>query len=243
MLDPSFFKNRLFTVGVSTIALTFFAMFGLFFVLTQYLQLVRGYTPLQAGVRILPMMAAMIPSSALSSRFAARFGSRAVLTVGLGLLTVGLAVMASVGTNTPYWVLAAGLLLLGTGMGNVAAPATGAVMTSLPVAKAGVGSAVNDTAREVGGALGIAVIGSLLSSGYRGSIGTVAGVPQGSIDAAHHSLGAALHEAGGLGNGAGAALADAARSAYTDGMGVSLMVAAAVTLVTIAFVRRSLRHS
>jgi len=240
MLDLHFFASRPFTVGTTTIALTFFAMFGLFFVLTQYLQSVRGYTPLEAGVRILPLMAAMIPASTLSARWAARFGSRAVLTAGLSLLTAGLLVLASLGTSTSYWVLAGGLVLLGTGMGNVAAPATGAVMSSLPVAKAGVGSAVNDTAREVGGALGIAVLGSLLSSAYRTSLSGVAGVPEASLATAERSIGAALQEASHLGGDAGMALADAARSAYADAMGIALVVAAAVTLLTIVFVRRSL---
>jgi MFS transporter, DHA2 family, integral membrane protein len=240
MLDLRFFASRPFTVGTSTIALTFFAMFGTFFIMTQYLQSVRGYTPLEAGVRILPMMAAMIPASTLSARWASRFGARAVLITGLTLLSAGLLVLASLGTTTSYWVLAGGLVLLGTGIGNVAAPATGAVMSSLPVAKAGVGSAVNDTAREVGGALGIAVLGSLLSAGYRASLGGVAGVPEASLATAERSIGAALQEASRLGGDAGAALTAAARSAYADAMGAALVVAAAVTLLTIAFVRRSL---
>jgi EmrB/QacA subfamily drug resistance transporter len=240
MLDLQFFASRPFAVGTTTIALTFFAMFGLFFLMTQYLQSVRGYTPLEAGVRILPMMAAMIPASVLSARWAARVGSRAVLSAGLTLLTAGLLVIASLGTTTSYWVLAVGLLLLGTGMGNVAAPATGAVMASLPVAKAGVGSAVNDTAREVGGALGIAVLGSLLSSAYRSSLDGVGGVPEASLAAGERSIGAALQEAARLGGDTGATLAGAARSAYADAMGTALLVAAAVTLAAIGFVRRSL---
>jgi hypothetical protein len=182
----------------------------------------------------------MIPAASLSARWAARFGSRAVLTTGLGLVSAGLLVIATLGTSTSYAVLAAGLVLLGAGMGNVAAPATGAVMASLPVAKAGVGSAVNDTAREVGGALGIAVLGSLVSSGYRAELGSVTNVPAASLDTAQRSLGAALQEATRLGDGGGVALADAARVAYTDAMGTALLVAAAVTLTTITLVRRSL---
>jgi MFS transporter, DHA2 family, integral membrane protein len=240
MLDLGFFKSRPFTVGTTTISLTFFAMFGLFFLLTQFLQAVRGYTPLEAGVRILPMMAAMIPAASLSPRWVARFGGRAVLSTGLALMTAGLLVVSAMGVTTSYWVLAGGLVLIGAGMGNVGAPATGAIMTSLPVAKAGVGSAVNDTSREVGGALGIAVLGSIVSSLYRSGLDPTAGVPAGSLATAERSVGAAVQEAARLGGPAGAALADAARAAYTDAMGTAAMVAAAVTLLAIALVRRSL---
>jgi EmrB/QacA subfamily drug resistance transporter len=206
MLDLHFFASRPFTIGTTTIALTFFAMFGVFFLMTQYLQSVRGYTPLEAGVRILPLMAAMIPAASLSARRTARFGARAVLSSGLALVTAGLLVLANVGTGTSYCVLAGGLVLLGAGMGNVSAPATGAIMTSLPVAKAGVGSAVNDTAREVGGALGIAVLGSLLATAYRAGLDPTSAVPAASLTAAERSVGAAVQEAARLGGETGATL-------------------------------------
>jgi MFS family permease len=241
MLDLHFFRNPGFSVGTATIAMTFFAMFGMFFVLTQYLQLVRGYTPLAAGVRVLPMMIAMVFAAPASARWAARFGNKVVLTTGLLLVATGLAVLASLDTSTSYWVLAIGLIVLGIGMGNVAAPATGSVMTSLPLAKAGVGSAVNDTAREVGGALGIAVLGSLVAAGYRSNLdGAVTDLTGTSVAAADESVGAALREAGNLGGNAGAALANAARAAYTDAMSVALLVAAAVALLTIVVVQRYL---
>ena len=138
-------------------------------------------------------------------------------------------------------MLAAGLVLLGTGMGNVAAPATGAVMTSLPVAKAGVGSAVNDTAREVGGALGIAVLGSLLTSGYRSGLSdAVATLEPHRAEAAQRSIGATLHEAARLPTDAGAALVRAADDAYVDAMGTTLLVAATALLLGAALVHRFL---
>ncbi|MEJ7584811.1 MAG: MFS transporter, partial [Acidimicrobiales bacterium] len=242
--DLRLFANRGFSIGTATIALTFFAMFGMFFLLTQYLQAVRGYSPLEAGVRTLPMMLTMVPAASLSARWAERFGSRAVLSTGLALVATGLLVLASLGTDTSYWVLAAGLVVLGIGMGNVAAPATGAVMTSLPVAKAGVGSAVNDAAREVGGALGIAVLGSIVASRFASGLdGAVAGLPAENADLARGSVGAALQVAAGLGGDAGAALADAARAAYTDAMSAALLVAALVALLTVGVVQRYLpRH-
>jgi predicted MFS family arabinose efflux permease len=241
MLDLHFFRNPGFSVGTATIAMTFFAMFGMFFVLTQYLQFVRGYSPLAAGVRTLPMMVAMVFAAPASARWAARFGNKVVLSTGLALVALGLGILASLGTATSYWVLAVGLVILGIGMGNVAAPATGSVMTSLPLAKAGVGSAVNDTAREVGGALGIAVLGSLVAAGYRSNLdGAVTDLTSTSLSVADESVSAALREAGNLGGGAGAALAEAARAAYTDAMGVALLVAAGVALLTIVVVQRYL---
>ncbi len=244
MLDLRFFARSGFSVGTATITLTFFAMFGMWFLMTQYLQLVRGYTPLEAGVRVLPMLAFMVPAASLSARWAARVGNRTVISTGLSLVAVALVILASLDEHTSYWVLAGGLAMLGAGMGNVAAPATGAVMTSLPVAKAGVGSAVNDTSREVGGALGIAVLGSIAASAYRADVeGAVAGLSSESASIATRSLGGALAEATRIGGEAGASLADAARAAYTDAMGTALFVAAAATVVTIAIVRRYLpRH-
>ncbi len=238
MLDVRFFANRNFSVGTATIALTFFAMFGMFFLMTQYLQSVRGYSPLDAGVRTLPIMITMVPAAALSARWAERFGTRAVLSTGLTLIASSLLLLATLDIGTPYWVLAAGLVVLGVGMGNVAAPATGAVMTSLPVAKAGVGSAVNDTAREVGGALGIAVMGSIVAAGFAANLdGAVAGLPADRAEVASGSVGAALQVAADLGGAAGTALADAARSAYLDAMGTALFVAAVVALLTVAVVQ------
>lgn len=241
MLDLRFFSEPGFSVGTATIALTFFTMFGMFFLMTQYLQSVRGYTPLEAGVRVLPMMAAMIPAAPMSARWAERFGSRAVISTGLTLIAAAMVGLASLEPDTSYWVLALALVLLGTGMGNVAAPATGAVMSSLPVAKAGVGSAVNDTSREVGGALGIAVLGSLVASAYRANLDSaVAGLPEPQATEAKGSVGAAVEEAARIGGDTGAALADAARSAYTNAMSTALFVAAGIALLTVGVVQRYL---
>ena len=241
MLDLRFFADPAFSVGTVTIALTFFSMFGMWFLMTQYLQSVRGYTPLDAGIRTLPMVAAMMLAAPRSARLAERFGRRAVISAGLLFMTAALATLASLDMDTSYWVLAGGLVLLGIGMGNVAAPATGAVMTALPLAKAGVGSAVNDTAREVGGALGIAVLGSLLASGYRANIDSSASaLSDQSATVAKQSVGAALQESALLGGDAGAGLANAARSAYVDAMSTALFVAAIVLLLTVAVVWRYL---
>jgi EmrB/QacA subfamily drug resistance transporter len=246
MLDLRFFTNRGFSLGTATIALTFFAMFGLWFVLTQYLQSVRGYTPLGAGIRILPMPVAMMLAAPRSARLGQRFGPRAVITTGLLAMAAALVLLANVDRDTPYWVLAAGLVVLGVGMGNVGAPATGAVMAALPVGRAGVGSAVNDTAREVGGAFGIAVMGSLLAAGYRSGVGdavAAADLDGPATHAVEQSIGSALHEAARLGGDAGPALARAAGDAYIDAMGLALLVAAVSLAVAAVLVRRFLPTS
>jgi hypothetical protein len=167
MLPMTFFRNRRFSVGATTITLTFFTMFGLFFVLTQYLQFVQGYSPLAAGVATLPLAVMMIVVAPRSAGFVDRFGQHNVQAVVLGLLASGLVVLALLTPTSSYAVVAVGLAIVGAGVACTTAPATNAIIGSVPLAKAGVGSAVNDTTREVGGALGIAVLGSIMSSTFR----------------------------------------------------------------------------
>ena len=167
MLPMEQFADRRFSMGTGTIGLIFFAMFGTFFVSTQYLQFVLDYSPFEAGLATLPMAAMMILIAPRAPGFAERYGRDKVMAVGLTTVAVGLFSLSLLDVDTPYVQLAIGLMLLGGGMSLTTAPATGAVMESMPLAKAGVGSAVNDTSREVGGALGVAILGSILSSGYR----------------------------------------------------------------------------
>jgi EmrB/QacA subfamily drug resistance transporter len=163
MLDPRLFALRGFSAGSLSIFVQFFAAFGVIFVLLQYLQLVLGYSPLAAGAALAPMAAVMIIVSPRVPRLVERFGVRPVGPVGLALMASGLVVISMMGVDASYWHLLAGALLLGLGMALAATPATTAIVDSLPEAKQGVASAVNDAAREVGGALGIAVLGSVLA--------------------------------------------------------------------------------
>jgi EmrB/QacA subfamily drug resistance transporter len=230
MLRMSFFRDRRFTFGASSITLVFFALLGSVFVLTQYLQFVLGYTPLEAGIRVLPI-ATLVVGAPLSARLAERVGTKAVVTTGLLVVAAGLAVLASAEADSPYGLVATGLAVLGFGMGATMAPATEAVMGSLPLAKAGVGSAMNDTTRMVGGALGVAIVGSVLASAYASSMETaVSALPPPAAAAASDSIGAALGVAARLGE-AGAGLAAAARSAFMDAMGVSMLVAVGVAIL------------
>ncbi|MFN2606580.1 MAG: MFS transporter [Acidimicrobiales bacterium] len=228
MLAMERFTDRRFSAGAASIALTFFAMFGLFFVATQYLQFVLGYSPFRAGLAILPMAVMMVVAAPASASLAERQGRNRVMAGGLLCISAGMVVMATLSASSAYLPVAAALVLLGAGLGLATAPATGAIMESMPLGKAGVGSAVNDTTREVGGSLGVAVLGSLLATGYRTHLaGHLASLPGPAADAARRSVGSALAVAGG-----NQALALAARRAFVDGMGVVFLTAAGLALAT-----------
>jgi EmrB/QacA subfamily drug resistance transporter len=164
MLDPRLFKLRGFSSGSLSIFLQFFAAFGLIFVLLQFLQLVLGYSPLEAGAALAPMAVVMVTVAPRVPLLVERVGVRPVGPTGLALMATGLFVLSTMDAGSSYWHLLAGGLVLGLGMALATAPATTAIVESLPDEKQGVASAVNDAAREVGGALGIAVLGSVLAN-------------------------------------------------------------------------------
>ena len=232
MLNVRFFANPRFTAASVTVTLVFFALFGFVFLATQYLQLVLGYSPLDAGLRTLPFAAAMMVLAPLSSKTVQRFGTKRVVVTGMLLFALGLVVAASVGVTTGYPRVMVAMLLMGAGMGLSVAPATESIMGSLPLHQAGVGSAVNNTSREVGGALGVAIIGSMLSSLYGTHLNSQlpATVPAPVRDAADQSVGAALQVSSQLGK-VGAPLADAAREAFVYAMTRASLVTAAVALL------------
>jgi EmrB/QacA subfamily drug resistance transporter len=231
MLPMWFFKNRRFSVGASTITLTFFAMFGLFFVLTQYLQIVQGYSPLAAGLATLPLAIMLVLIAPRSAALVVKFGQHRVQAVGLTLVAVGMVVLSTLSPTSPYWLMAIGLAILGAGVACTTAPATNAIISSVPLSKSGVGSAVNDTTREVGGALGIAVLGSIVSSVFRSSMdGKVTGLPPELAAAANDNVGGAFFAASHLPGEAASRLITAASQAYTDAMHVATLAAAVVAV-------------
>jgi EmrB/QacA subfamily drug resistance transporter len=241
MLDLAFFKNPRFSAACGAITFVFFAMFGLFFLFTQYLQLVKGYSPLGAGVRTLPMAFTMMIVAPSSARLVERTSPRTIVTIGLSTVAVGLLLMsrANVGTGYPY--LAFVLVVLASGMGLTMAPSTGSIMSSIPMSKAGVGSAMNDTTRELGGALGVAVLGSLLASRYNSHVAPVVrALPANLRHAATESLGQAIAISHTLPGQAGVDLSLGARTAFAQGMTTALMVGASVALVAAGFVFRFL---
>ena len=164
MLDPRLFKLAGFASGSLSVFVQFFALFGVIFVVLQYLQFVLHYTPLQAGAALAPTALIMVALAPRVPKLVERVGVRSVGPTGLALISAGLLVMATMGVAASYWHLLGALVLMGVGMALAAPPATAAIVGSLPEDKQGIASAVNDTAREVGGALGMAVLGSVLAN-------------------------------------------------------------------------------
>lgn len=227
MLRLEFFENARFSAASAAITLVFFAMFGTIFLLTQYLQFVLGFTPLEAGVRVMPV-ATLIVAAPLSARFNERFGTKIVVSSGLVIVATALALLSTISIDSGYGLVAVSIAILGVGMGTAMAPATDSIMGSLPLAKAGVGSAMNDTTRQVGGALGVAVLGSILAWQYGLAIEpALAPLPPEAADIASDSIGGALAVAERVGDAA-APLVEAARVAFIDGMSVAVLLAAVV---------------
>lgn len=235
MLRMEFFRNPRFSAASAAIMLVFFALFGSVFLLTQHLQFVLGYTPLEAGVRILPVTA-LVVAAPLSARLVERIGTKIVVATGLLIVATALTLLSTVDLASGYGVVAASIAVLGAGMGFTMAPATESIMGSLPLAKAGVGSAMNDTTRQVGGALGVAVLGSILASRYGVAIEpALQGLPPQVAQAASDSIGAATTIAAQLG-ARGEGLVMAARSAFLEGMGDAVLVGAGIAAVGVVLV-------
>jgi EmrB/QacA subfamily drug resistance transporter len=231
MLPLSFFRNPRFSAASTAIAITFFAMFGSIFVLTQYLQFVLGYTPLETGVRLLAFAIPMMIIAPLSAKFVERVGAKVVVTLGLALLSTGLLLSLGLDQTSSYGSIAWRMVVMAAGMALTMAPSTDAIMGSLPLAKAGVGSAVNDTTRQVSGAIGVAVVGSVFSSIYGSQVAdATAGrpIPPSILEGIKDSLGFALGVASRLGGSLGAQLADAAKAAFIDGFHAGLVVGGVV---------------
>jgi hypothetical protein len=242
------FRNLRFSAASVAITAAFFALFGFVFLITQYFQLVRGYTPFEAGVRTLPVAAAIATASIAAPAVVHRFGTTRVVRLGLGLMSVAFVWIASrTGVDTPYIEIAGQMVLIGFGLGLTTAPATESIMGALPPDKAGIGSAVNDTTRELGGTLGVAIIGSVFSSLYAGSLDDAAGdptspfaqLPPEAQELTRESVGAARVVAEQLGPNAEPFLAQV-NDAFLSGLQVGTFVAAGVALAGALFASRFL---
>lgn len=233
MLDIRVFENPRFSAASASITLVFFAMFGSFFVITQYLQIVRDYTAFQAGVRMAPIALVLFVAAPASSTFVRWFGSKVVVAGGLTIAAIGLAIFGGLRVQSGYGSVLLAIMVLGLGMALTMAPATESIMGSLPREKAGVGSAVNDTTRQVGGALGVAILGSLLSSGYASRVASAIaghGLSAAAAASARDSVGSAVAAAHALGGSQGAAVAAAARNSFMGAMRPTMFAAAGVAL-------------
>ncbi len=226
MLDLRLFQNPRFSAASIAVTLVFFAMFGTLFFLTQYLQFVLGYSTLETGVRVTPVVLGIMSGVGIGTRLAAKIGTKIVVAAGLAIVSLGLLNLSTVSDTSGYQTVLISLLIIGFGMGSAMSPATDSIMGAVPEENAGVGSAVNDTTRQVGGALGVAILGSLLATSYSNSIEPVTGaLPPDAAHAASDSVGVALGVAARIGGPEGQALAAAARSAFVDAMGTTALVA------------------
>ncbi len=230
MLPVRIFENLRFSAASLSIASAFFALFGFIFLITQYFQIVRGYSPLGAGVRTLPVAISIAVASVIAPRIVASAGTTRVVAAGLGLMAASFVWISTASAVTPYLEIVGQMVLLGAGLGATTTPATESIMGSLPLDKAGVGSAVNDTTRELGGTLGVAIIGSVFSSVYVHALAggrIFAALPAEARDTTKDSVGAAgvvASRLGPLGPGYLREVSDA----FLSGLGVACLVAAAV---------------
>ena len=248
LIDLRIFSSRAFSAASGSITVTFFALFGSLFVFTQYLQLVHGYSPLSAGVRALPFALATGAASPLSPVLAKRLGNRVVISAGLALMGLGLLDLSTAQVATGYPALALAVAIMGAGMGLVMAPASSTIMTTVPAHQASAGSAVNDTIREVGGTLGVAIVGSLAAAVYRSRLtASLAGhhTPGALVHIATRSISAADALGKNIGGAHGAEILRAARETFTTAMSLGMRVAGgiavAAALVAIAVIPRQPR--
>ena len=229
LLDMQLFRNPRFSAAATAIAAAFFGLFGFIFLITQYLQLVQGYSPLEAGLRTVPFAVVTGVFAPLSIALMHRFGTTLVVASGLALMSAGFVQAALLEADSAYLgPILASMVTMAAGLGLTTSPATEAIMGALPPAKAGVGSAVNDTTRELGGTLGVAVVGSVFASLYGPQIvDGLTGQPPQVVAAAEESMGAAVVLAGQLPDGA--EILAVASDAFMSGFGAGSLVAAGAT--------------
>jgi EmrB/QacA subfamily drug resistance transporter len=233
MLDVTVFFNRRFSGGSLAVTAGFLTLFGFIFVITQYFQFIKNYSAFEAGVRLLPVAVSIAVASILGPQLVERVGTTAVVAGGLAVFAAGLAWASTADAATPYSQIAMQMVLLGGGLGLTTAPATEAIMGSLSVDKAGVGSAVNDTTRELGGTLGVAIVGSVFASVFSGrldSASALAGLPVDVRSAMQHSMALAHRVIEQSPSGRIAEVRDAVNHAFLDGLQVGSLVCAGIAL-------------
>ena len=242
MIDMSLFRNPRFTVAAASVAIAFFALLGFIFLMTQYFQVVRGYSPLSTGVRLLPVAASVGVASVAGTRLAVRVGNKIIVGGGMALFCAALLWISAAAPDTSYAIIAAQMVVLGTGMGFTQAPATESIMGAVPAQKAGIASAVNGATRLFGGTLGVAVIGSVAASLYTSRLTALlpAGLPAPALTAARGSVGGAALAAQHLSQagltGPANVLHDAAVAAFVHSFTGACLVAAGVAATGVLLV-------
>ncbi len=239
MLPIEFFGNRGFTMGLIAISLTFFVMFSFMFTQMLHFQLVRGHTAFDAALRFLPLPLGLMPMAANSDRICGRFGNHNVVSFGLALIGTAMMIFTTVDPNTDYQTLALVFFLIGMGMGLAMAPSTTMVMDSIPHDKAGVGSATNDAGREIGGAFGIAIVGSTVNGIYQSKMVVPEGLEM-HREVVLESFPAAIRIGSDLidqGSSLGMELISNARFAFMEGMTGAAAISAFVAFVNAILVK------
>lgn len=232
MLNIRLFRARRLSIGAMALMITFLTLIGMAFILTQYLQIVRAYTPFDAGVRVVPLALGAIIGSMMSFRLVSKFGSNIVIAGGLMVITVALVVLSLLDVSTAYLVIGLALFVFGVGMGNTMAPATDAIMGSIPTANSGVGGAINNSSRQVGAALGVGILGSILNSFYSSNLdGKVTALPAEAAAAAKNSIGAAVQVSTSVEGPIGDSFRSAANAAFVDAFGVTMLFGAAIAFI------------
>ncbi len=243
MLPVRIFRNLRFSAASVSITSAFFALFGFIFLITQYFQLVRNYSPLEAGVRTIPVAVSIALASVLSPKLVERVGTTKVVSAGLASMSIGFLWVSTASAVTPYSEIVGQMIFLGLGLGMTTAPATESIMGSLSADKAGVGSAVNDATRELGGTLGVAVIGSVFNSIYIGALrgGDVfERLPEVARTATEDSVGAASFVAEQVPPAFAPAYLAEVSDAFLSGLGVACLVTAGVAAAGSVFAARFL---
>ena len=241
MLDVSVFTNRRFSGGSLAVTAGFLTLFGFIFVITQYFQFIKSYSAFETGVRLLPVAISIAVASIVGPRIVERIGTTAVVVAGLAIFAAGLARASTADAATPYLEIATQMLMLGGGLGLTTAPATESIMGSLSADKAGVGSAVNDTTRELGGTLGVAIVGSVFASVYSSRLGSnaaVSALPEQVRATMERSMAAAQQVIGQLPQPVIPEVRAAVNTAFLDGLQIGSLVSAgiaAAAAVVVAF--------
>jgi len=232
LVNLRLFRNPRFSVATAAFVVVGFTMTGLLFVLTPYLQLVQGNDPQGTGIRLLPMIGAVIVTALTSERLVARFGTRVILAAGFAVLAAGLLLMSRLDAGTGYGLIAAALVVIGVGIALAMIPALGAILDALPEAEMGAGNGLTRTLQNVGASLGVAVMGTVLNNTYRGDLGPhLTGLPGAVRDAAEKSLAGATIAGHHLPAALAGPLVHAADAAYAGGMSEVLLVTVAMATV------------
>ncbi len=234
LVDVRLFRHRRFATASAAVLCTFFALGALLLLLTQFLQLVQGHSPLEAGLRLLPLAVAAAVGAPLTEAIVRRAGMRAAVGGAFALIAAALGALTALEAGTSYVVLGAAFVAIGLGAGVAATAGSAAIMDAAPPERAGGAAAVQETAFELGGALGVAVLGSIMSAYYRDGIGALPGLPDDAVAVARDGLTGAVQVAEELGEPGGQALLATASAAFVDSVGSTVLIGAAVMALVAA---------